>query len=312
MSDGRGRPSDESARVGAVDIGTNTVLLLIAEGPPEAPVAVFEGARITRLGEGVDRTRRLSEGGMARTLAALAEYEEVLRRHGVSRIDVVATSAARDAANGDEFLSRAKAALGVRPRIVSGAEEAELTFGGALTGLPESGEVTVFDLGGGSTEIVRGSVSPKRILDATSLDVGSVRLTERHVRHDPPLSSELDAIRADVARALSGVQRSGMTHLVGIAGTVTTLAAIDQELAVYDSARVHGSTLSRDAVARVLARLAAVPLEERRATTGLDAGRADVIVAGAVIVHGLLDFFGVTAVTVSDRGVRWGLAQRLL
>jgi exopolyphosphatase/guanosine-5'-triphosphate,3'-diphosphate pyrophosphatase len=301
-------------RVGAIDIGTNTVLLLVAEGPAEAPVAVVERATITRLGQGVDRTRKLAPEAMARTLAALTDYAQVLDGAGVGRVDVVCTSAARDADNGAEFLERVRAVVGASPRIVGGDEEARLVFEGALTGLSLSGSVTVFDVGGGSTEIIHGVVNDgtSRIDASTSIDIGSVRLTERCVRHDPPNSTEVAAIHETIAKEVSKAPRAKTTHLVGVAGTVTTLSAVEQRLASYDSALVHGATLSRNTANALAAKLGGLSLEERRHVAGLDPARADVIVAGTLIVVAMLDWCERDSLIVSDRGVRWGLARRAL
>jgi exopolyphosphatase/guanosine-5'-triphosphate,3'-diphosphate pyrophosphatase len=234
--------------------------------------------------------------------------------HGASSIDAVCTSAARDASNGAEFLALATRALGRAPRIIDGQEEARLTFNGAITGLELRGEAIVFDVGGGSTEIIHGDVdgSDGHVRAATSLDVGSVRLTERHVRSDPPRDEELRALRADIDRALSVVERRPGLELVGVAGTVTTLSAIHHGLPVYDPARVHGSKLTRAVVSEIAARLAKLPLDARRRVTGLEPGRADVIVAGAELVIALLEWAGVESLRVSDRGVRWGLARAAL
>ncbi|HVU00248.1 MAG TPA: Ppx/GppA phosphatase family protein [Polyangiaceae bacterium] len=299
-----------SKRVAAIDVGTNTVLLLVAEGSAASPRAVVERATITRLGQDVDRTGRLAEDAMSRTLAALSEYAGEIRRLGVSHVDAVCTSAARDADNGREFLERASDVLGTAPRIASGEEEARLTFAGALTDLPVSA-ATVFDVGGGSTEIIVGNEASE-ILHATSLDVGSVRLTERCVRSDPPTTADLDEVRRAVEAALSAVSFRPTTPLVGVAGTITTFAAIERRLSVYDSSLVHGARLSRSSLAGMTADLAKRPLAERRSVTGLPPARADVIVAGGVLAVAVLDWAGATEIVVSDKGVRWGLARLAL
>lgn len=298
------------SRVAAIDIGTNSVLLLVAERSSGALSAIVERATITRLGEGVDRHGELSAAARARTLECLARYADEARSLGVAAIAAVGTSAMRDARGGPEFAADAARVLGAPPRIVSGDEEARLTFGGALSGLEIAGASLVFDVGGGSTELVVGAgrVPGARV----SLDVGAVRLSERHVAHDPPLPSELDAARATVRAALASAPRppDGAT-VVGVAGTVTTLAAIALEIVPYDGARVHGATLSADAVSDVAARLAKLPLARRREVPGLDPKRADVIPCGAVIVEETLSCFGARELVVSDRGVRWGLAEAL-
>jgi len=305
-------------RVAAIDIGTNSVLLLIAErGPtPGGELApVLERATITRLGRGVDATRTLDPEAVLRTLACLADYASEIARMGVSRVGVVGTSAMRDARGGDDFIARAEALLGVAPRVISGEEEAQLTFVGALSGLGLHGPVVVFDTGGGSTEVIRGTAGAHDVIErSASLDVGSVRLTERHVLSDPPAASELDAARRD-ARAALGSLGSGWAGpsapLVGVAGTVTTLAAYALEVAPYDAARVHGARLDAATLAHATARLAGIPLVERRAIPTLDPRRADIIVAGGLIVEEIMAWARADELLVSDRGVRWGLAKRL-
>jgi exopolyphosphatase/guanosine-5'-triphosphate,3'-diphosphate pyrophosphatase len=274
---------------------------------------VLERAEITRLGQGVDATRRLAPEAVERTLATLARYGAEIRAAGVTAVDAVGTSAMRDAEGGAAFVARAAEAIGVAPRVVSGEEEAALTYEGALAGLSVSRQdaPTVFDVGGGSTEVIwldRAAGAMREV----SLDVGSVRLTERHVRHDPPTAAELDAVRADIRAALDALPAPGAPReLVGVAGTVTTLAAVLQELAPYDGARVHGSPLTSADVDGLVGRLAAVPLEQRQNIVGLEPKRADVIVAGALIVSEVMRWAKAPRLLASDRGVRWGLALRL-
>jgi exopolyphosphatase / guanosine-5'-triphosphate,3'-diphosphate pyrophosphatase len=300
-------------RVAAIDIGTNSVLLLIAEARAGELVPLVERATITRLGEGVDRSGVLAEAACRRTLSCLEDYARELRACAVDRLDVVATSAMRDARGGEAFLRDAASRLGVLPRVISGDEEARLTFEGALSALELKGRVVVCDVGGGSTEIVIGSARGKeRVLDsAVSLDIGSVRLFERHVESDPPEPRSLASAAADVRRALESVPAPAAASLVGVAGTITTLYAIEIGLSRYDAARVHGARLSRHAVETLCARLASLPLVERRQLAGLEPGRADVIVTGAVLVLELMRWAGAGELVVSDRGVRWGLATRL-
>jgi exopolyphosphatase/guanosine-5'-triphosphate,3'-diphosphate pyrophosphatase len=307
-------------RVAAIDIGTNSVLLLVAERRGDDVVPIVERATITRLGQGVDRTRTLAPEAVQRTLACLERYAEELRSAGASRVDAVGTSAMRDAAGGDAFVARARELLGVAPRVVSGEEEARLSFSGALSGLRlADGPVAVFDVGGGSTELIRGELTAGEpvVHAATSLDVGAVRLTERHIRSDPPSPPELDAVRADARRALASASFGDPgARLVGVAGTVTTLAAVARAIVPYDAARIHGATLTADELRATGTRLAALPVAERRRVPGLDPARADVIVAGAVLVDEVLraargDAHGAELV-VSDRGVRWGVARALL
>jgi exopolyphosphatase/guanosine-5'-triphosphate,3'-diphosphate pyrophosphatase len=305
-----------SSRVAAIDIGSNTCLLLVAEGTADAPIAVHEASAITRLGKGVDRTGRLADDAMDRALAVLADYGRRLREHGVASVDAVCTSAVRDAANGEDFLSRAASVLGKAPRVVLGREEGSLTFDGVTTALSDHGTVTVFDIGGGSTEVIhgpsRGSGAPPAALGAASMNVGSVRLTERHLAHDPPTPMELAALREDIDDALLAVPRTPTNELVGVAGTITTLATLDRRLPHFDPLLVHGALLTRASVMRLTGQLSSMTLEQRIALPGLDPGRADVIVAGATIALAVLDWAGVDVLRVSDRGVRWGVAVRLL
>jgi exopolyphosphatase/guanosine-5'-triphosphate,3'-diphosphate pyrophosphatase len=300
-------------RVAAIDIGTNTVLLLVAEKRDGKLVAVEEHATITRLGQGVDKTRSLAPEAVERTNACLDRYAEVVTRLGVVRTDVVGTSAMRDAGGGEAVRAHVKARFGVDARTISGDEEARLTFGGALSGLSlPDGHVVVFDIGGGSTEVAFGDRTTRAIAFANSYDVGSVRLTERHVRSDPPSEEERAAVARTAEEAFASVPASVRgAPVVGIAGTVTTLAAVSLGMATYDGSRVHGHVMLVDELARVVTMLARVPLEERKTIVGLEPKRADVIVAGGLVALAFLRHVGATSVVVSDRGVRWGLAEEL-
>lgn len=298
-------------RVATVDIGTNTVLLLVAEQDPRGVARpVVERATITRLGQGVDRTRRLDPEAAARTIACLEAYGREVRSLGAERVAVVGTSAMRDADGGEVVREAVRAHLGVDARVISGQEEARLTFRGALSGLPvgASGEQAVFDIGGGSTEVVLGrwSETSPEILWAESFDVGSVRLTERHGEDVPALRTA-----ADIAfRQVPSLPTSQTP--VGIAGTMTTLAAVSMALDPYDAARVHGARMSRAALEMLVERLARTPLDTRRSLAGMEPKRADVIVAGGVLAIALLERWRADSVVISDRGVRWGLAEELL
>ena len=302
-------------RVATIDIGTNTVLLLVAErGPDGQLVAVEEHATITRLGQGVDKTRSLAPEAVERTNACLDRYAEVVTRLGVDKTAVVGTSAMRDAGGGDAVRAHVKARFGVDARTISGDEEAHLTFGGALSGLtlPGDGRVVVFDIGGGSTEVVDGDRTTRAIRYAHSYDVGSVRLSERHVRSDPPSDAERAEVMRAARDAFATIPESVRgAPVVGIAGTVTTLAAVSLAMEDYDGARVHGLVLEVTELARVIAKLAGVPLAERKLIAGLEPKRADVIVAGALVALAFLERVGAASLTISDRGVRWGLAEEL-
>ncbi len=314
---------ESARRAAAIDVGTNSVLLTIAVATPEGPLAEIERATITRLGEGVDRTRRLAPNAEARTLECLESYAELLVERNVDAVALVGTSALRDAAGGERFIRRAREIVGTELEVISGQREAELTFRGSVSGLSVEGPVTVFDIGGGSTEVIHGFFGPSssdrsrarlvRIDSATSLDVGSVRLTERHVSNDPPTQSELEAVQKDVRGELGGLTAlPSQSTLIGVAGTVTTLAALDQKLVEYDADRVHGSALSAAALDRLVAELAAMPLSVRQSLPGLEPRRADVIVAGAVLTLEILRWAEARETLVSDRGVRWGLLEELL
>lgn len=310
-------------RVATIDIGTNSVLLLVAEasdegeGSGDALRPLLERATITRLGEGVDKNRRLADGAIERTLSCLSEYARDLRELGVERLEAVGTSAMRDAEGGQAFVASAKQILGVAPRTIDGQEEARLTFAGALSGLPQTGNLTVFDIGGGSTEIIVGTRNPsapseRRIADSISLNIGSVRLFERHVQSDPPTRDEMTRIEADIASALTAAPKpESASLLVGVAGTVTQLAALELELTDYDSTRVHGHVMQRATIDALAARLASLSLADRRVLPGMSPQRADVLVVGSAIAKAVLHWAGATELVVSDRGVRWGLAEQL-
>ncbi len=306
-------------RVAAIDIGTNTVLLLIAEvGEGGGLVPIIERAEITRLGQGVDRTRALAPAAVDRTLACLRDYANDIAKNGVERIDAVGTSAMRDAdaaeGPGANFIERARAILGTAPRVISGDEEASLAFAGGLAGLDPSGEVTAFDIGGGSTEIIRGRLEggAARIEQRQSLDMGSVRLLERYVRSDPPAAPELAVVRTFVWDQLLPLTppRAGQP-LVGMAGTVTTVAAVARGIAPYDPAKIHGVRLSRGEIAETTRRFCELGLEERKRLAGLEEKRADVIPVGAVILDTIVSWARAEEIVVSDRGVRWGVALQL-
>jgi exopolyphosphatase/guanosine-5'-triphosphate,3'-diphosphate pyrophosphatase len=297
-------------RVAAIDIGTNTVLLLVAEpGQGGALVPVAERATITRLGEGVDRSRRLAAAAVGRTRACLEDYARLVRELGADRIAVVGTSAMRDAAGGEELRGHVRTLFGVDAKVLSGDEEARLTFRGALSGLGLSavGQVGVFDIGGGSTEVVLGSMNGGSPLlsFSESFDVGSVRLTERH-------GEDRDALTAAARAAFAGVPRLPSDHFpVGIAGTMTTLAAVSLGLEPYAGEEVHGHVMDREDLAQVLDRLASLDLATRQHVRGMEPKRADVIIAGACLALCLLEHWSARKVVISDRGVRWGLAEEL-
>ncbi|MGZ3474591.1 MAG: Ppx/GppA phosphatase family protein [Polyangiales bacterium] len=303
------------SRVASIDIGTNTVLMLVAELRDGDVVAVEEHAEITRLGLGVDRTKRLDDEAMARTLEVLARYADRARELGVQKRAAVATSATRDSSNGAEFREKAEKLLGGTVSVASGDREAKLTFRGALGGLgfERGARVGVIDVGGGSTELVVGAVLGD-IAWAHSYDVGSVRLTERHVHEDPPAASSLGAVRADARATFASPKppSQSLDAVVAIAGTATTYAAIDLGLVDYAAAPPHGHRMKRERLESWIEKLAAMSLETRRRTAGLESKRADVIVAGGIVLSEAAATLSAEELVVSDRGVRWGLAAELL
>ena len=299
-------------RVAAIDVGTNTVLLTVVERRGHSFQPVVERAEITRLGRGVDRTGRLDPAAIAETVAVIARYAAEARSLGATRIAAVATSAARDAGNGAEFFEAARAAAGLVPEVIAGGEEARLVHLSAWGDFGTPGRrLAVLDVGGGSSEVTWGGgpVPDGR----RSFQMGAVRLTERTSPGDPPSREDLQAMQKAAREALGEVaeiRASGAlsgARLVAVAGTVTTLAAVALALPEYDAARVHGSALSLDGLRALLGRLAALTTQERARLPGMEPKRADVIVAGAVLVVAALELGGFDALTVSDRGVRWGL-----
>lgn len=274
---------------------------------------------IVRLGEGVDRTGRLSSGAIARTRAALVDYAGEIERLGAERVRMVATSASRDAANAAEFTAMVAGVLGIEPEVVSGDEEARLSFTGAVRGLP-AGKYLVVDIGGGSTEFVVGQSAVER---AISVDIGCVRMTERHLRGDPPTPAEVAAAEADITAAVdralatveSGVSAGGVLAggvLVGLAGSVTTVAAIALGLATYEPERIHHARVTYPRVAKVTADLLSMTGDQRRALPVMHPGRADVIGAGALILRIVMERARAGEVVASEHdildGIAWSLA----
>jgi exopolyphosphatase/guanosine-5'-triphosphate,3'-diphosphate pyrophosphatase len=306
----------EPGPVAAIDCGTNTVKLLVGSLAGDELDVLVRESRMVRLGQGVDETGRLADEALVRAFAAVDDYATVLRDHGVrpERVRFCATSATRDAANGPVFTDGVRERLGVTPEVLSGDEEAALAFTGAMRGLAEQppAPVLVVDVGGGSTEVVLGDRDGVRA--ARSMDVGSVRLHERHVRHDPPTEAELAAIGRDVDAALdgSGVPLGEAATVVGIAGTCTTLGAAVLDLPAYLPDEIHGSVHAlgdvRDAIAAVVGRT----VEQRRALPYLHPGRADVIDAGFVIVERVLARTRVSSLTVSESDILEGIAWSLV
>lgn len=301
--------------VAAIDCGTNSTRLLVvgADGAQAARLM-----RITRLGQGVDATRRLDAAAVDRTLAVLADFRRVMDELAVGAVRMAATSAVRDATNGREFLDAAASTVGAPAELLTGEEEGRLAFRGATRDLAteRDGDVVVVDIGGGSTELIVGRVGGPDV-SAVSLDVGCVRLTERFLAHDPPLGSELaDAVacvEGELDQACRRVARLGALGserlLLGLAGTVSTLSMLDQSLAAYEWGRVHHSVLAADSVRRWCDVLAAEPAAARARRPGMVAGREDVIVAGALVLREVMDRLGFDRCVVSESDILDGLAE---
>ena len=284
-------------RVAAVDLGTNTTRLLVADVEDGRIDEVHRETRITRLGEGVDARHRLLPVPIARVRNTLTDYRRTLERLGAERTLAVATSAVRDAENGEAFLGEVEWSYGFATRLLSGDEEADLTRRGVD---PKPGTLVV-DIGGGSTELIVDDFH-------TSLDIGSVRYTERFVHTDPPDPQELDEISRAVHTTLDERVQAKAQSAIGVAGTLTTLAALDLGLQQDDHERVHGHRLTTAAARTQLARLASLPLHERRELPAIEPDRAPVIVAGVVILVSILDHFGLDEIEVSERDILDGIA----
>lgn len=289
------------APVAVIDIGTNTTRLLVAERDSDGEVVELERRTIiTRLGQGVDSTGRLADEARDRVAEAIASYREVIDRVGAERVVAVATSAMRDADNGPEFRAYLRQKYGVDARTISGDEEARLTFLGATTGRHDDRDTVVIDIGGGSTEYVLGRPGEDPRF-RTSTQMGSVRHTERFLASDPPTAEELQALAEDVRTIVPDVEAE---HAIAVAGTATSLAAMD---GVED---VHGYRLNLGACERITAMLAGMPLEDRRNVKGLHPDRAPTIVAGAVILTESVRKLGLAEVEISDRDLLHGAAAR--
>ncbi|MFE0683101.1 exopolyphosphatase [Streptomyces sp. NPDC058961] len=302
-------------RVAAIDCGTNSIRLLVADADPATGEITDLDRRMTivRLGQGVDRTGRLAPEALERTFAACREYAAIIKDLGAERLRFVATSASRDAENRDDFVRGVLDILGVEPEVISGDQEAEFSFVGATKELDGDDEYLVVDIGGGSTEFVVGSAG---VVAARSVDIGCVRMTERHHPGDPATPEQIAAIRADIEAALDLAERTvplrGPRTLVGLAGSVTTVAAISLGLSAYDSAALHHARISYEEVAAVTGRLLAATHAERAAIPVLHPGRIDVIGAGALVLLAIMERTGAREVVVSEHdildGIAWSIA----
>jgi exopolyphosphatase/guanosine-5'-triphosphate,3'-diphosphate pyrophosphatase len=308
-------PADN--RLGAIDIGTNSVRLLVADvdgaGSHAALHTLDRRMRITRLGQGVDEARRLHPDAIARTLDVLREYRDTLDELGVKRARATATSAARDAANRADFFEPATDVLGFEPELIAGDEEARLSFAGATNQLDEPPPYLVVDIGGGSTEFIVGTREPEALM---SVDTGCVRLTEQYLASDPPAPEELSAAQSVVRDYLADVEREipavrDAATLVGLAGTITTVAAIELGLSEYDRDKIHHFRLTKAAAEDVFRTLATETAEERRHNPGLDPGRVDVIVGGVIVLVTIMRALGFDEMLVSEADILDGLVRSL-
>jgi exopolyphosphatase / guanosine-5'-triphosphate,3'-diphosphate pyrophosphatase len=292
-------------RVGAVDIGTNSTRLLVADVSESGGIAEVERLlEITRLGDRVDAERRLTDAAIARVDAVLERYAARAATLEAESVLAVATSAVRDAANGREFLAGAATRHGLVPRLLTGEEEAELTYRGVCSRQAVAAGTLICDIGGGSTELILGG--PDGVRDRASLDIGCVRLSERHLHADPPTPAQIGAVRSEAADALPARLTDAAGGLIGVAGTVTTLATIDMGLECEIPEAIDGHHLSAEAVERLLGELAALPLEQRRRVRGLMPERAPTIVAGSAILSAIVAATGTGLVVVSERDILHG------
>jgi len=301
-------------RVAAIDCGTNSIRLLVADVVGGRLVDVDRRMEVVRLGEGVDRTGRISDAALSRTFDACRRYADVISSLAAQRIRFVATSASRDASNAAEFTLGVRDILGVAPEVVSGLVEADLSFLGASRSLPDLPlPALVVDIGGGSTEFVVGA---RHAAQAVSVDIGCVRLTERYVRSDPPSGHELTSIVRDadalIAEAAKQVDFASAHCLVGLAGTVTTMSAIALGLPAYDADLIHGSVMTARQVHEVAEQLSGMSRQERLAMPVMHPGRADVIPAGALILDRIVSACGAAEVIVSEHDILDGIAWSLV
>ena len=302
----------------AIDCGTNSTRLLISDGTGRDRQAVDRQAIITRLGQGVDATGELEQAAIDRTVEVLRTYKAAIDAHGATAVRITATSAARDASNSAAFFDAAEAVIGVRPELITGEEEGQLSFAGATAELdPSGGPFLVVDIGGGSTEVIVGT---EHVEGVRSLDIGCVRITEKHLASDPPKPEELSNAIADVTDHLDDVLRElPLVHacrtIVGLAGTVTTVAAVELGLAAWDRDAIHHFRLTRAAAEDVFRTLATERLADRVHNPGLEPARADVIIGGCCVLVGLFRTLGIDELLVSESdildGLVFSLASRL-
>jgi exopolyphosphatase/guanosine-5'-triphosphate,3'-diphosphate pyrophosphatase len=301
--------------VAAIDCGTNSTRLLVADGTGRELVRLM---RITRLGQGVDRANVLAPEAIARTVGVLEDYRRSIDTFGVGRIRMVATSAVRDAQNGAVFIEAAQAAVGVEPEVLSGTEEGALAYRGASADLDAfDGDTLVVDIGGGSTEITLGRAGS---VSSVSLQLGCVRLTERFFRGDPPTVAEVSAARMAIAEALIGgegtlpalVHLAPARRLIGLAGTVSTLASLKLGVAEYDAEKLHHATITLEEIRGMCAMLASLSIGDRRGLVGMVPGREDVLLAGALVLEAVADRYHCGQVVASEKDILDGIVLSIL
>ncbi len=297
-------------KTAVVDIGTNSTRLLVADVVDGRVHELERRSTVTRLGRGVDTSEQLASEAIEDVCAAVGAYIDIYERLGAERVSAIATSAVRDASNSEMFLAELRERFALDARILDGAEEARLTYVGAGAERLPREKTLVVDIGGGSTELVIGD-GPEVGFYA-SLQAGTVRHTERHIHHDPPAPDELEVLADDVRglidESLEGADLARANEGIGVAGTPTSLAAIDQRLEPYDPDQVHGYRLSLESIQRMCSQLASLPLAERLEVPGLHPGRAPTIVAGVVILIQVMRAFGLTEIEVSEHDILWGAA----
>jgi len=304
-------------KLASIDIGTNSIRLLVAEIKPNHQLNVLiRQAKVTRLGEGVNSHRLLKPAAISRTLGALAEYKKILEEAEAEKVIVAATSAVREAQNSQDFLNAIKNRFGWQTEVLSGETEANLSFLGAL-GIRQPSAIShhsvlVIDVGGGSTELIVGKSRPSQLF---SLDIGSVRLTEMFIKNDPPLPSEIEETRNHIRlifeKAMDKIAEQFPKEAIGLAGTFTTLSAIKLGLADYDWRKVHGSVLKKQEIEEIFERLISLPLEARKKIVGLEPERADVAIAGTLIILEILERLHFDQVRVSEQDLLDGLLYSL-
>jgi exopolyphosphatase / guanosine-5'-triphosphate,3'-diphosphate pyrophosphatase len=304
-----------SSAVAAIDCGTNSTRLLVADGTGRELVRLM---RITRLGQGVDRENALAPEAIARTVGVLEEYRRSMDHYGVTRVRMVATSAVRDAENGAAFTQAALAAVGVEPEVLSGTEEGMLAYAGASADLePSAGDTLVVDIGGGSTEITLGRAGT---VSSVSLQLGCVRLTERFLKGDPPSDAEVAATRSAITDALRGGEEKlpALVHLdpsrrmIGLAGTVSTLASLKLGVAEYDAEKLHHVAITVDEIEEMCATLASLSNPERGALVGMVPGREDVLLGGALVLAEVAARYGCEQVISSEKDILDGIVLSML